>query len=469
VSVPLKIASLIFVLTLSEPRALALVKLPGVFSDHMVVQRDVPIKVWGTAKPAEKITVSFASQKVNCVANKHGNWNAVLEEIQTGHAGELKIQGENTVVIKDVVAGDVFLCAGQSEFMSTLKHMALNNSAGKDQPNNKLRIFVVPKRASAIPLGTLAGSWIASDQAVPLDCSALSYRLGRDLQYNLKVPVGVIDCTYDDTPIAAWISKDRLMQVDSFKALLADPVADTTGGAGKPKPTSVYNGMIAPLIGYGVKSVCWYQGFSDLGFASSYRKLLPILIRDWRGRWSQEPELPFVYVQLPSSTFRPVKAPTNWWAEIRDAQASALALGSTTMVVTSDYADDRQLQNKTGLPSRLAAAIRHSLYEDKTALVGPQFESYGNESSKILLRFKHADKGLVLTHGKDDISGFEIVDIKGRVFPAEAMVVESHVVVWNAQVVNPIEVRYDWKDAAHATLFNRENLPAAPFKISIRL
>ncbi len=464
---PLKIALMIFVLALCQQSAFAAVKLPGVFSDHMVIQRDVPIKVWGTAKPAEKITVSFASQRVNCVANKHGNWNAILEEIQTGHTGELKIQGENTVVIKDVVAGDVFLCAGQTEFMPALKQLPA--TAAKHQPNSKLRIFVVPKRASAIPLGTLVGNWVPADKAVPADCSALSYRLGRDLQYNLKVPVGVIDCTFDDTPIAAWISKDRLMQVDSFKAILINPAAATTGGIGKPQPTSVYNGMIAPLIGYGVKTVCWYQGFSDLGFASSYRKLLPILIRDWRGRWAQEPELPFVFVQLPSSSFRPVKAPPNWWAEIRDAQASALALGSTTMVVTNDFADDSQLQAKSGLPSRLAAAIRHCLYEDKLAPVGPSFESYGNESSKIVLRFKHADKGLVLNHSKDNVSGFEIVDIKGRVFPAEAKVVESHVVVWSPQVVNPIEVRYDWKDAAHATLFNGEHLPAAPFKISIRL
>jgi len=127
------------------------------------------------------------------------------------------------------------------------------------------------------------------------------------------------------------------------------------------------------------------------------------------------------------------------------------------------------LQDKNGLPKRLASAIRYSMFEDKSAAVGPVFESYGNEASNILLHFKNVEKGLIFRAAHDKVSGFEMVDIKGRVFPAEAKIVESHVVVSCPQVVNPIEVRYDWKDAAEATLFNGDNLPAPPFRISVRL
>lgn len=486
---------------LSQP-AFAAVKLPGIFSDHMVLQQDQPIKIWGTAKPAEKVQVTLGNQHASCIANKSGNWHVVLEETRAGAAQELKIQGENLVVFKDVQIGEVFLCAGQSELLDTLKSLSPRENLGA---NNKLRFFIVPKRVSSSPAGTLAGGWKVSagnnsgannsDKTSLADCSALAYNLGHNLQANLKVPVGIIDCSCPETPIASWISKDRLVQMPVFRPLLDPslkaPEASSTNASSdaksignKPtlssiaKPCVAYNGMVAPLVGYGVKAICWYQGLHDLGQAVSYRKLLPMMIRDWRARWAQEPDVPFFFVQLPSSsvassTFDINSLPAcvgvaNSWINMRDAQASALAVGSTSMIVTTDYANHHSLNHLDGLPNRLSQAILTKLFEAKNTAFGPLYEGYDSQGSAIKVHFSNAKAGLVLNLKSGQASGFEMIDTKGRTFPADAKIVESDLLVSCPQVLNPIEVRYDWKDAAKATLFNVENLPAAPFRISIR-
>ncbi|CAN5582588.1 sialate O-acetylesterase [soil metagenome] len=463
--------------------------MPGIFSDHMVLQQDVPLKVWGTAKPAEKVQVTFGNQHASCVASKSGNWHVVLEETEPGAAQELKVQGENLVVFKDVQVGEVFLCAGQSELLDTLKSLPAGDTAGATTANSKLRFFVVPKRTSAKPVGTLAGSWkvCTADKASLAECSALAYNIGKNLQANLKVPVGIIDCSCPETPIASWVSRDRLLQMSVFKSILeGDPkeAQAKIGPDGKPtigsiaKPCVTYNGMVAPLVGYSLKAVIWYQGLHDLGQATSYRKLLPMMIRDWRTRWAQEPDIPFVFVQLPSSeiasnsfsmdTLAACVGVPNSWITMRDAQASAMAVGSTSMIVTTDYRSHHSLNQAEGLPSRVSQAILTKLFEKSKTAFGPFFEAYDSQGSAIKVHFSNAKNGLALRLKVGQDTGFEMIDTKGRTFPAEVKIVDNDIVVSSPQVVNPIEVRYDWKDAAKATLFNAESLPAAPFRISTR-
>ncbi len=465
----------------------------------MVLQQDVPIKVWGTAKPAEKVQVSFGNQHASCVASKSGNWHVVLEEAELGPSRELKVQGENLLVFKDVQVGEVFLCAGQSELLDSLKSLPPSEQAAGSavNPGNKLRFFLVPKKVSANPSAVLTGSWKVSssnsnntsggDKATLAECSALAYNLGRNLEANLKVPVGIIDCSYPETPIASWISKDRLMQMSVFRPIL-DPSLKALEAAttpdGKPtlssvsKPCVAYNGMVAPLVGYALKAVVWYQGLHDLGQAVSYRKLLPMLIRDWRVRWAQEPDIPFFFIQLPSSAVASnsfdIKSlaacigTENSWVNMRDAQASALAVGSTSMIVTTDYAKHHSLNQVNGLPARLSQAILTKLFEGQKTAFGPLCEGYDSQGSAIMVHFSNAKDGLALRLKVGQPTGFEMIDTKGRIFPAEVKIVDHDLLVSSPQIVNPIEVRYDWKDATKATLFNVENLPAAPFRISIR-
>ena len=403
----------------------------------MVLQQDLPIKIWGTAKPAEKVQVTLGNQHASCIANKSGNWHVVLEEARSGAAQELKIQGENLVVFKDVQIGEVFLCAGQSELLDTLKSLSTSEHAGA---NNKLRFFVVPKRVSTNPTGTLSGGWKVSgnsnsDKTSLSECSALAYNLGQNLQTSLKVPVGIIDCSYPETPIASWVSKDRLMQMSVFRQILdptlkaPEPAASLGASAdGKPtlssiaKPCVAYNGMVAPLVGYGLKAVCWYQGLHDLGQAVSYRKLLPMMIRDWRARWAQEPDVPFFFVQLPSSTIAsntfdmnslPACVGTaNSWINMRDAQATALAVGSTAMIVTTDYASHHSLNHLDGLPSRISQAILTKLFEAKKTAFGPLYEGYDSQGSAIKVHFSNAKNGLALRLKAGQPTGFEMIDTK---------------------------------------------------------
>ena len=476
----------------------------------MVLQQDMPIKIWGTAKPAEKVQVSFGNQHASCVASKSGNWHVVLEEAELGPARELKVQGENLVLFKDVQVGEVFLCAGQSELLDSLKSLpAAEHGLAKANSSNKLRFFIVPKKVSASPSAVLAGGWKVSsgnsgsgnsgsgnnssgnnssgDKTTLAECSALAYNLGRNLEANLKVPVGIIDCSYPETPIASWISKDRLMQMSVFRPILdsnAKAAEAATTPDGKPtlssvsKPCVAYNGMVAPLVGYALKAVVWYQGLHDLGQAVSYRKLLPMLIRDWRVRWAQEPDIPFFFVQLPSSaiasntfdinSLAACIGVENSWVNMRDAQASALAVGSSSMIVTTDYAQHHSLNQLDGLPGRISQAILTKLFEGKKTAFGPLYEGYDSQGSAIKVHFSNAKDGLALRLKVGQPTGFEMIDTKGRIFPAEVKIVDHDLLVSSPQIVNPIEVRYDWKDVAKATLFNVENLPAAPFRISIR-
>jgi sialate O-acetylesterase len=478
--------------------AQAKVTLPGFFSDHMVIQRDAPIKVWGTARPGEKIQVSFGREKLDCVASKNGNWHVICEEVSAGPPREMKIQGDNTIVFKDVMLGDVFMFVGQTELLPPIK-----NVPGAPTPvaNPNVRLFMVPPRLVGTPAGTMSGSWKSVDPG-STNLSAIAYQFATEIQPKVKVPVGIIECKCGATLLSSWISRDRLSRSDpaalgqalstslkfSTEAVKAQQEsggsAGTASGITSFQPSAAYNGMVAPLVGVGLKAICSYQGLTDLSMPTTYRRLFPAMIKDWRSRWAQEPDVPFIFIQLPSKALAPFtvsetalnKLPANFfneiaddsYFEIRDAQATTQSLNSTLMVNSIDYPDVASSMKKDALPHRLVNAVLSRVYHEPVVAVGPVFESYTSAAGKIKLTFKHAEKGIVYRPGKDNLSGFDVFDTKGRIFPAEAQVVDSQLVVSSAQVINPIELRYDCKDATAATVFNSEGLPAAPFKISIR-
>lgn len=477
--------------------AQAKVTMPGFFSDHMVVQRDAPIKIWGTAKPGEKVQVWFGREKLECVANKNGNWHVIGEEIPAGPPREMKIQGENTIIFKDVMAGDVFLFVGQTELLPPIKNVP---DAPSPVANNNIRLFMVPPRLAGSPAGTMSGSWKAVDPT-STNLSAIAYQFALEIQPKIKVPVGIIECKCGATLLSSWISRDRLSRsdpaalgqalstslkfsTDAVKAQQESAKGATVSSITSFQPSAAYNGMVAPLVGVGLKAICSYQGLTDLSMPTTLRRLYPAMIKDWRSRWAQEPDVPFIFVQLPSKALAPFtvsetalnKLPDsffkdvedNSYFEIRDAQAATLSLNSTLMVNSLDYPSVAASMKKDALPHRLVNAVLSRVYHEPVVAVGPVFESYTSVAGKIKIAFKHAEKGLIYRPAAENLSGFEVFDTRGRCFAAEAQVVDGQLVVSSASVVNPIELRYDCKDVAAATVFNTDGLPAAPFKISIR-
>lgn len=490
--------ALLMVLFLFSRPAQAAVKLSGVFSDHMVAQREKPFRVWGKAKPGEGIKAAIASQTRETTADGNGNWQVVFEELDLGGPYELKVQGENSLSVKDILAGDVFLCAGQSNMVYPLGRLSdadtIVGAAAGTKGSNQLRLFAVPRALAERPASTCEGHWQAANGEEIRKFSAIAYMFAKQIQEKAKVPVGVIDCSYSGAPIDAWMSPATLSKLDSYRTIFttrsymakvkgnslaefnskigkADAIDNNNinaGFIGGNGASLVYNGMVAPLLGYSLKAICWYQGEADLGQAQKYSKLFNMLIQDWRKRWGMETDIPFYFVQLPSCALYSDTMGPNAWPAMRAAQADALVLGSTAMIATIDSGDVNSLHpnNKVIVARRLANLVLNRLYGQNVSGLGPKMDSYRSMGRKIVLHFDNVGSGLSLRL-KRGITELELADIKGQYFPAQAEVEGSQLTVWSDYVVNPTELRYCWRNSPSATIFNSDNLPAAPFKVDI--
>lgn len=471
------------------------VKLSGLFSDHMVVQRERPLLIWGKAKAAEKIQASIGGQSREAVADSNGDWQVAFDDLAVGGPYELKVQGENSISVKDILSGDVFLCAGQSNMVFPVSRMGGADTIYSEAQINQLRLFSVPRKLAERPSSMVDGAWQVSSAKSAADFSAIAYLFAKQVQARAKVPVGVIDCSYSGTPIDAWMSPASLNKIPTYRTIFTsrsylakvkgNSLADFNSRIGKPDvidnsnlnvgfvggngASLVYNAMVAPLIGFPLRGICWYQGEADLGQASKYGKLFCLLIADWRRRWHDENDIPFYFVQLPSCQLYSDSIGQTAWSAMREAQAEALTLSSTAMIVSIDKGDANSLhpRNKTQVANRLALTALQRIYGQKVNGSGPVFESYRTQGSKVVIHFSNCGKGLELQIKKGNTE-FEIADIKGQRFPAEAEVEGSDLVLWSSYVVNPTEVRYAWRNCPSATLFNSDHLPAAPFKLDIR-
>lgn len=270
------------------------------------------------------------------------------------------------------------------------------------------------------------------------------------------------------------MSAEALRQLPYFQA----PVAALAGRPARPDtlskdaqntPTVLYNGMIAPLQPYALKGIIWYQGESNVGRGGQYRTLFPALIRDWRARWGSE--LPFLFVQLANFTKTLQLPGPSAWAELREAQAQALALPRTGMAVAIDLGDpdDIHPSNKQDVGHRLALAARQVAYGDKkVSATGPTFQSMQVEGSQIRLKFSNVDKGLLLKSGTTTLTGFAVAGADGQFHWAAATLAgRADVVLTCAAVPASVAVRYVWADNPLGNLYNRAGLPAAPFRTDV--
>jgi sialate O-acetylesterase len=474
------------------------IRLPKVISDHAVLQRGVPIQLWGWATPGAKLTITFHSQTVTAQADQLGEWTAWLMPELAGGPYMLTIKGageEGTKTVSDLLVGDVWIASGQSNMDISLSGYGpgtpIKNGPAEIQAANnpQLRLLHIDQKSSDYPLNDLSNTWTDCTPETAAHISAVGYFFAREVAAKEHVPVGLIVAAWGGVPVDSFISLDGLTANSSMLPALANRAKyaanlaqrdelnaaekqedDAARAAGKPLPAhswhpdgaswlpaGPYNAMVAPLTKYSIKGFIWYQGESDSSMdrALHYTDLFEGLISDWRSHFRQG-DLPFLYVQLTSYDGG------TGWGVIRDAQRRTLALRNTAMAVTLDVGDPKNIHpaDKQTVGGRLALAARGMVYGEDIPYISPLFREISTEPGAIRVWFDHA-KGLNVH--TPTVEGFEIAGADHHFVYAAATIEGETVVVRSKDVPNPEYVRYAWNGIAPAALFNAAGLPASSF------
>lgn len=432
--------------------------LAPLFTDGAVLQRGTNVPVWGTAPEGAKVTVRFRGQEKSAVAEK-GAWRVDLDPLEAGGPFELSASADRTLLVKDVYVGEVWLCAGQSNMQWPVLQTPNSASVIVQSSNPQLRLLTVPREASLAPRTAFQATWRPSSPGSVALFSAIGYGFGKGLHERLRVPVGLVSINAPNSPAEAWIRRETLIANPELKPL-AVPRTDT-----ELTPGSLYNGLVHPLVPYAVRGVLWYQGESNVGRAHEYRKLFPALIADWRAAWGRE-ELPFLFVQLAPFRATLEQPAESEWAELRDAQLHAWrTVPKTAMVVTLDAGnhDDIHPRDKSQVAQRLLLAARAVAYGEPIEYAGPQYTGHKpSGGGRLVLSFDHVGQGLEVRG--DKLLGFALAGSDRRFHWAEAKIEGDTVVVWCDAVPQPMAVRYAWGDYPEANLWNKDGLPAGPFR-----
>ncbi len=476
------------------------VKLPAIISDHMVLQADAEVPIWGTASPGEAISVSFGDTTAKTTAGNDGRWETRLPKLKAGQANSLVVRGSNVVTVKDVLVGEVWLGSGQSNMAMTVNRAQNAEQEYAAAKFPQIRMFTVSNGAAKTAQADCQGEWVVCSPETVARFSATAYFFGRELHRELGVPVGLINSSVGGTPIESWISPEAQAASPELKAFFASEVkadgefdaaqakakyssdlaaweeaakkAKTARKAVPKKPQDplvvqerkgnvggLFNGKISPLVKYRIRGALWYQGEANTtpAKANFYQYQLPLLIKDWRTRWGYD--FPVAWVQLPN-----FGGPGRDWPAVREAMLKTLAVPSTGMAITIDIGEEKDIhpKNREDVGKRLALWALGDVYGKSVPTSGPLPASHERSADSIVVRFKHAQSGLMAKGG--ELRGFEIADKEGKWTSASARIEEDTIVVSNASVASPTAARYAWSNFPDCNLFNAAGLPASPFR-----
>jgi sialate O-acetylesterase len=465
------------------------------------------------------------------IADENGKWMVKIGPFTSGgEPGTLTIKGaekkdpkdgKNALTFKNVLIGEVWICSGQSNMQWEMYRSTLEPEKNISEASHpQIRLFhvprqalaaprsdiVAPKREAKAPFVNIDAKWVECSPDHVRDFSAVAYFFGRELSRHLQVPIGLINTSYGGTPAEAWTSREALLAKENLKHYVESldasiknydpekakaayetamekwkkdaeaakakklpipkqPTLQGRPGTSPNNPSGLYNAMIAPLVPFAIQGAIWYQGESNNGKAFEYRELFPTMIEDWRARWGKE--FPFLFVQL--APYWNGNSEGVTYAELRDAQLNtAKVLKNTAMAVITDYGDEKDIHPKQKQPvgERLALAAKALAYGEKTVYSGPVYKAKKVEGDKVILSFDHLGGGLMATG--DKLTGFAIADEKGDFVDADAKIVGDTVVVSSPKVAKPTDARYGWKNFMTVNLFNKEGLPATPFRTDDR-
>ncbi|MBI3881927.1 MAG: exo-alpha-sialidase [Verrucomicrobia bacterium] len=493
-------------------------KLPTVFSDHMVLQADAAVAVWGWADVGEAVTVSIAGQSQTTTAGADGKWMVKLDKLKpSGEPQTLTVKGKNSLTVKDVLVGEVWLASGQSNMEMQLKglHGAVDRAdeeiAAAKFPQIRLFVHDTPFDIYALPvppsepLADRPGRWRICSPQTAAEFSAIGYFFARDLHRQLGVPVGILSASVGGTPIEAWTSLAPQQAMPALKPMLDDwrkrlsnfePEREqkdflekkkvwlkqraeaTKKGEPAPKapspfknlrvmtPGGLFNGVIAPLVPYTMRGCIWYQGERNAAgpFTGLYGAQLRTLIADWRARWGDE--FYFAWVQLPgfNKEQKLPSEPTGWGVAVRDEMRKTLSVPRTGMAITIDLGGEKagHPTNKVDFAARLSPLALHDVYGKSIPIwSGPLFRSAQRDDEKMALTFDHAT-GLKFSNSEPQ--GFAIAGSDKNFVWAKAKLDGEKVIVWSDTVREPAAVRYAWAANPKGNLVNAAGLPASPFR-----
>lgn len=481
----------------------AQINLPSIFGDHMVLQQKQSNPVWGWAKSGEVIKVEIHGQSHTAVADQKGKWKVILRPIPVGGPYRMKIESNtSTFYLEDILVGEVWICSGQSNMAWAVKNTNSAELAILTSNYPHIRLISVPQVGTQEKQNDFKGEWTTCSPEVVADFSAVGYFFGRRLHHALDVPIGLIDNAWGGSAAEAWIRRDVLEKdgnygelMTSWKNLEADydfdalveeweekvaewdakPEADRSAQrprrprnlmTGNHRPANIYNGVLAPTIGYGIRGAIWYQGESNASRAYQYRDLFPLMIQHWRDEWKQG-DFPFYYVQLADFLAEEDEPGGSNWAELREAQTMTMdRLKNVGQAVIIDIGEGRDIhpRNKQTVGDRLARWALAKDYHKDIQFMGPTYQSMKVEGNKIILTFDQTGKGLYAFDTQEP-RGFTIAGADQKFVKAEAKIISpTQMEIWSGSITNPVAVRYAWANNPVCNMYNRDGLPMTPFR-----
>lgn len=478
------------------------VKLPAIFTSHMVLQQGQANPVWGWAEAGEKLTVLIGDQSHSATADADGRWRVKLDSLPVGGPHTITIKGKNEVKLEDVLVGEVWICSGQSNMAWAVQSANDPDLEIRTANFSNIRLISVPQVGTQDAQDDFKGEWKVCSPKTVGDFTAVGYFFGRQLHQSLNVPIGLIDNAWGGSACEAWVRRDVLEADDRYDALLAkwDKTAETydhtkaeaafqtrlqkwiDGGkqgnqpraprnplAGQHRPANLYNGVLRPTIGYGIRGAIWYQGEANAGRAYQYRHLFPLMIQHWRDEWKQD-DFPFYWVQLADFRDETSDPGESDWAELREAQTmtmSKLPKTGEAVIIDLGEAHDIHPRNKQDVAKRLARWALAKDYGVDIVYKSPQYKAMETDGKKVVLTFdtgEHNDGALDTFDVRTPV-GFAIAGEDKRFVWASAKIVgRDKVEVWSDDVTEPVAVRYAWANNPVCNLRNRAGLPATPFR-----
>jgi sialate O-acetylesterase len=486
--------------------ARANVTLPDVISSGMVLQRDRAVRIWGTADPGETVTVSFKDEARSVLTPTDGHWVIRLQRLKASATpAVMVIEGRNKIELQDILVGEVWLVAGQSNMQRLLSETANGAEAIAAANHPTIRLFNVSRQVAFKHAQPPLGVWRACSPESVKEFSAAGYYFGVELQKTLNVPIGLINSSYGGSQAEAWTPVEYLTASADLKPTVdrtkiwdeerprvkvqydeaikqwreeADK-AKAAGAVPRPSPSvpdalreyrvaaSIYNGMIEPLIPFSIRGAIWYQGESNEARAQQYAILLPVMIKSWRDHWG-EGDFPFGIVQLPNYREAKTEPANEAWSHVREAQRlTAASVPRTGLIVTIDIGEARDIhpKNKLDVGKRMARWALADVYKQKIVKSGPVFQKAEVKDSKIVVTFSEVGSTLKLRTGSKP-EEFAIAGSDHKWYWAEAKIVgRNRVEVWSPQVSQPVAVRYAFNNnPRNPNLTNDTGIPAGPFR-----
>jgi sialate O-acetylesterase len=502
-------AALLLICAIAVP-GVADVSLNNMFGDHMVLQHGVRNKIWGKADPGEGITVTIGTQSHSTTTGPDGTWQVLLDAInEYGGPHTLTVKGKNEVAFQDILIGEVWVCAGQSNMQWAVDQANDPDleKAAATFPN--IRLISVPQVGIQEPQWNFSGQWTSCTPETVGSFSAVGYFFGRQLHQTLGVPVGLIDNAWGGSAAEAWVQRGKLAADERFKPLIArweqteagmpaaieafkkqmeswkteaeklksekkpvppqprSPEGVMTGNA---RPGNIHSGVLSPSIGYGIRGAIWYQGETNASRAHQYRELFPFMIQSWRDEWGLG-DFPFYWVQLADFKAEVAEPGDSEWAELREAQTMTMTkLPNTGEAVIIDLGEGKDIhpKNKQDVAKRLARwALAETYKRPGIVCRSPLYKSMEKQGGTILLAFDHVEPKQSGWRPFDvhDPIGFTIAGGDKKFVPAKAKILpDGRIAVSSDAVADPVAVRYAWADNPVCNLYSSAGLPLTPFR-----